>query len=191
MRHRKANRQLRRTSEQRLALLRNLATSLIEQGAIETTEAKAKELRPFVEKLITKARTGTLHARRLAGKHVHKREAADKLFQEIGPMFATRPGGYTRILKTGHRKKKTGAAAASSSGAAASSNGGPAAGARHTDTHMHIHRPRHIHRLWLRLVIRRRLRLGLLLRHLPLPMISQRRGYGSSSSSWPIQTHAE
>ena len=67
MRHRKANRQLRRTSEQRLALLRNLATSLIEQGAIETTEAKAKELRPFVEKLITKARTGTLHARRLAG----------------------------------------------------------------------------------------------------------------------------
>ena len=81
MRHRKANRQLRRTSEQRLALLRNLATSLIEQGAIETTEAKAKELRPFVEKLITKARSGTLHARRLAAKHVHK-----------------------RILKTGHRK---------------------------------------------------------------------------------------
>ena len=104
MRHRKANRQLRRTSEQRLALLRNLATSLIEAGAIETTEAKAKELRPFVEKLITKARTGTLHARRLAGKHVSKREAADKLFQEIGPKFATRPGGYTRILKTGHRK---------------------------------------------------------------------------------------
>ena len=62
------------------------------QGAIETTEAKAKELRPFVEKLITKARTGTLHARRLAGKHVHKREAADKLFQEIGPKFATRAG---------------------------------------------------------------------------------------------------
>ena len=67
MRHRKAGRQLRRTSEQKLALMRNLATSLIEHGAIETTEAKAKELRPFVEKLITKARTGTLHARRLAG----------------------------------------------------------------------------------------------------------------------------
>jgi large subunit ribosomal protein L17 len=104
MRHRKAHRQLRRTSEQRLALLRNLATSLIEQGAIETTEAKAKELRPFVEKLITKARTGTLHARRLAGRHVRKREAADRLFQELGPKFAARPGGYTRILKTGHRK---------------------------------------------------------------------------------------
>jgi large subunit ribosomal protein L17 len=104
MRHRKAGRALRRTSEQKLALMRALATSLIEQGAIETTEAKAKELRPFVEKLITKARNGTLHSRRLAARHVQKREAADKLFQEIGPKFAKRPGGYTRILKTGHRK---------------------------------------------------------------------------------------
>lgn len=104
MRHRKAGRSLRRTSEQRLALLRNLATSLIEQGAIETTEAKAKELRPFVEKLITKARAGTLHARRLAGRHVQKRAAADKLFQEVGPKHAKRAGGYTRILKTGFRK---------------------------------------------------------------------------------------
>jgi len=104
MRHRKAGRQLRRTSEQKLALMRNLATSLIEAESIETTEAKAKELRPFVEKLITKARTGTLHSRRLAGRHVQKREAADKLFQELGPKFATRAGGYTRILKTGHRK---------------------------------------------------------------------------------------
>ena len=104
MRHRKAGRQLRRTSEQKLALMRNLATSLIEAGAIETTEAKAKELRPFVEKLITKAKEGTLHARRLAGRHVHKRAATDKLFQEIGPKYATRKGGYTRIIKTGHRK---------------------------------------------------------------------------------------
>jgi large subunit ribosomal protein L17 len=104
MRHRKAGRQLRRTSEQKLALMRSLATSLIERGAIETTEAKAKELRPFVEKLITKARTGTLHARRLAARHIQKRAAADRLFQEIGPRYATRTGGYTRILKTGHRK---------------------------------------------------------------------------------------
>lgn len=104
MRHRKAGRSLRRTSEQRLALLRNLATSLIEQGAILTTEAKAKELRPFVEKLITKAKEGTLHARRGAVKHIHKRGAADKLFQEVGPKFATRKGGYTRIIKAGHRK---------------------------------------------------------------------------------------
>ena len=104
MRHRKAGRQLRRTGEQKLALMRSLASSLIEHGAIETTEAKAKELRPFVEKLITKARSGTLHARRLAIRHVHKRETADKLFQELGPKFARRAGGYTRILKTGHRK---------------------------------------------------------------------------------------
>jgi large subunit ribosomal protein L17 len=104
MRHRKAGRQLRRTSEQKLALMRNLATSLIEHGAIETTEAKAKELRPFVERLITKAKSGTLHARRLAGRHVQKREAADKLFQQLGPQFAARQGGYTRILKTGFRK---------------------------------------------------------------------------------------
>jgi large subunit ribosomal protein L17 len=104
MRHRKAGRQLRRTSEQKLALMRNLATSLIEHGAIETTEAKAKELRPFVERLITKARSGTLHDRRLAMRHIQKREAADKLFQQLGPRFASRPGGYTRILKTRHRK---------------------------------------------------------------------------------------
>src|SRR5689334_23878769 len=104
MRHRKKGKQLRRTSEQKLALMRSLTKALIERGAIETTEAKAKELRPFVEKLITKAKTGTLHSRRLAGRHIQKRAAADKLFQEIGPKYATRNGGYTRILKTGHRK---------------------------------------------------------------------------------------
>ena len=104
MRHAKAGRQLRRTSEQKLALMRSLAQSLFERGAIETTEAKAKELRPFIEKLITKAKTGTLHNRRLAGRKVPHRATADKLFQEIGPRFATRKGGYTRILKTGHRK---------------------------------------------------------------------------------------
>ena len=104
MRHRKAGRQLRRTSEQKLALMRNLASSLIEHGAIETTEAKAKELRPFVERLITKAKSGTLHDLRLAVRHIHKRETADKLFQEVGPKFKSRAGGYTRILKTGHRK---------------------------------------------------------------------------------------
>src|SRR4026207_1429145 len=104
MRHRKQGRQLRRTSAQKLALMKSLAKALIERGAIETTEAKAKELRPFVEKLITKAKTGTLHNRRLAGRHVAHRATDDKLFQEVGPSFATRKGGYTRILKTGHRK---------------------------------------------------------------------------------------
>jgi large subunit ribosomal protein L17 len=104
MRHRVKGRRLKRTGEQKLALMRGLAQALIERGAIETTEARAKELRPFVEKLITKAKSGTLHDRRLAGRHVQKRELNDKLFTEIGPKFASRAGGYTRILKTGHRK---------------------------------------------------------------------------------------
>jgi large subunit ribosomal protein L17 len=104
MRHRVKGRRLKRTSEQKLALMRGLAQALIERGAIETTEARAKELRPFVEKLITKAKSGTLHDRRLAGKHVQKREINDKLLTEVGPKFASRAGGYTRILKTGHRK---------------------------------------------------------------------------------------
>lgn len=104
MRHLKAGRKLGRTSAHRKAMYSNMVAALVTHGKIETTEAKAKELRPFVEKLITKAKHGTLHARRLAGRHVHKREAADKLFREIGPKFATRPGGYTRILKTGHRR---------------------------------------------------------------------------------------
>jgi large subunit ribosomal protein L17 len=84
--------------------MRGLASSLIEHGAITTTEAKAKELRPFIERLITKAKSGTLHDRRLAVRHIHRRETADKLFQELGPKFLKRAGGYTRILKTGHRK---------------------------------------------------------------------------------------
>ena len=104
MRHLKAGRKLGRTSAHRKAMYSNMVAALVTYGKIETTEAKAKELRPFVEKLITKARNGTLHSRRLAGRHVHKRETADKLFQEIGPRFAKRAGGYTRILKTGHRK---------------------------------------------------------------------------------------
>lgn len=104
MRHKKVGRQLRRTPQQKGALMRSLAAALIEHGAIETTEAKAKELRPYVERLITKAKTGTLHARRLAMRHVPQRAVAEKLFREIGPRFASRNGGYTRILKVGHRK---------------------------------------------------------------------------------------
>src|SRR6266699_1702150 len=76
MRHRKRGKQLRRTSEQKLALMRSLAKALIERGAIETTEAKAKEVRPFVERLVTKAKTGTLHNRRLAGRGVPHRPTA-------------------------------------------------------------------------------------------------------------------
>lgn len=103
MRHRAKGRQLSRTSSHRRALLNNMATSLFEHGRVITTEAKAKELRPFAERLVTLARRGDLHARRLAGRKIKDREALTKLFAEIGPRFAARPGGYTRILKLGHR----------------------------------------------------------------------------------------
>ncbi len=103
MRHRKAGRQLRRTSEQRLALLRNLATSLIENGAIETTEAKAKELRPFVEKLVTLGKKGDLHARRIAISRVRDQDQVRKLFDTIAKRYADRNGGYIRIMKAGFR----------------------------------------------------------------------------------------
>jgi large subunit ribosomal protein L17 len=103
MRHQAKGRQLSRTSEHRRALMRNMATSLILYGRIETTVAKAKELRPYAEKLITLARRGDLHARRLVAQKIREREALSRLFTEIGPRFAARPGGYIRILKLGHR----------------------------------------------------------------------------------------
>jgi large subunit ribosomal protein L17 len=103
MRHRAKGRQLSRTSSHRRALLNNMATSLFEHGRVVTTEAKAKELRPFAEKLITLARRGDLHARRLVERRIKDRDTLGKLFSEIGPRFAARPGGYTRILKMGHR----------------------------------------------------------------------------------------
>jgi large subunit ribosomal protein L17 len=85
-------------------MLNNMATSLFEHGRVVTTEAKAKELRPFAEKLITLARRGDLHARRLVQRKIKDRETLSRLFSEIGPRFAARPGGYTRILKLGHRE---------------------------------------------------------------------------------------
>ena len=103
MRHRAKGRQLGRTAEHRKALLRNLAASLFRHDAIVTTEAKAKELRPYAERLITLARRGDLHARRQVERRIQDREVLGRLFKEIGPRFATRPGGYTRILKLGHR----------------------------------------------------------------------------------------
>ncbi len=103
MRHRVKGRALSRTSEHRRALLNNMATSLFTHDGIETTLAKAKELRPFAERLITMARRGDLHARRQVERRIRSRKAADRLFKEIGPRFKSRPGGYTRILKLGHR----------------------------------------------------------------------------------------
>jgi large subunit ribosomal protein L17 len=103
MRHRAKGRQLSRTATHRSAMLRNMATSLFTHERVITTEAKAKELRPYAEKLITLARRGDLHARRLAERKIRDRETLTKLFADIGPRFAARPGGYTRILKLGHR----------------------------------------------------------------------------------------
>lgn len=120
MRHRKAGRRLGRNASHRLALMRSLTMALIREERIITTVAKAKEVRPFVEKLITLAKKGTLHARRLAaarlgpmadaevkpgtGDDADHRPVLTKLFAEIGPRFADRPGGYTRILKRHERR---------------------------------------------------------------------------------------
>ena len=104
MRHRKKGRELGRTRSHKKAMLRNMVTSLIIHERVRTTEAKAKELRPFAERLITLAKTGDLHSRRLAGRQIADSEALRKLFDHIGPRFETRPGGYTRILKLGARK---------------------------------------------------------------------------------------
>jgi large subunit ribosomal protein L17 len=104
MRHRKAGRILGRSSSHRRALMRNLARSLFLHERIITTVAKAKEVRPFAEKLITLAKKGTIHCRRLALARLGDKEAVTKLFDDIGPRFADRPGGYTRILKRVERR---------------------------------------------------------------------------------------
>ena len=104
MRHRNKGRKLSRTHTHRKALLRNMATSLFRHERIETTTAKAKELRPVAERLITLARRGDVHARRLAGRKIQDRDVLGKLFDDIAPRYAERPGGYTRILRLGTRK---------------------------------------------------------------------------------------
>src|SRR5262245_44871709 len=119
MRHLKAGRKLGRNASHRLALMRNLSRALIQHERIVTTLEKAKELRPFVEKIITLAKKGTLHARRLVvarlgpmsktrfyddeGEPLDDR-VLDKLFNELGPRFRDRPGGYTRVIKRHERR---------------------------------------------------------------------------------------
>ena len=103
MRHRAKGRQLSRTASHKKALLANMATSLFRHDRIQTTAAKAKELRPYAERLITLARRGDLHARRLVERKLKDREVTHRLFTELGKRFAARPGGYTRIVKLGHR----------------------------------------------------------------------------------------
>ena len=103
MRHRLSNRKLNRTSSHRLALLRNLSNALLEHEVIKTTLPKAKELRRVVEPLITLGKTPTVANRRLAFDRLRNRDMVVKLFDDLGPRFQARPGGYLRILKFGYR----------------------------------------------------------------------------------------
>ena len=103
MRHRHGLRKLNRTSSHRLAMLRNMCNSLLTHEAIKTTVPKAKELRRVVEPLITLAKEATLANRRLAFDRLRDRDVVTKLFNELGPRYNARPGGYTRILKMGFR----------------------------------------------------------------------------------------
>ena len=113
MRHRVSHRKLGRVTEHRIAMLRNQAQALLRHERIETTMPRAKELRPFVERIITIAKRGiasgegngrALHARRLVLRDIHDREVVSKLFDTIAPRFEARPGGYTRILRLGYRR---------------------------------------------------------------------------------------
>jgi large subunit ribosomal protein L17 len=104
MRHGVRLRKLGRTSSHRLALLRSLSTSLFRHERIRTTLPKARELRPFAERLITMARKDDLHARRQVVRQIADKEVVKKLFSTLGPRFATRPGGYTRTMRLGPRQ---------------------------------------------------------------------------------------
>ena len=97
-------RKLNLPTDQRMALLRNMVTSLLENGKIETTETRAKEARSLAEKMITLGKTNTLHSRRQALAFITKEDVVTKLFAEIAPKYAQRNGGYTRIIKTGPRR---------------------------------------------------------------------------------------
>ena len=104
MRHNCTGRKLSRDSSHRKALMRNMVTSLLEHERIETTLAKAKALRTYVEPLITKSKEDTTHSRRQVFSYLQNKEAVSELFREVSKKIAERPGGYTRILKTGNRE---------------------------------------------------------------------------------------
>jgi len=103
MRHGNSGKRLGRNTSHRKAMMRNMVTSLFEHEKITTTDARAKELRPMAEKLITLAKRGDLHARRIVTEVVRDRKTVAKLFERVAPRYAERPGGYTRIVKLGHR----------------------------------------------------------------------------------------
>ena len=104
MRHARAGKKLGRDSAHRKALYSNLAGALIEHGRIKTTEAKAKAVKPIAEQMITLGRRGDIHARRQATAYLRSQDVVHKLFSEVAPRFADRPGGYSRIVKLGPRQ---------------------------------------------------------------------------------------
>jgi large subunit ribosomal protein L17 len=104
MRHQVKGRRLRRPTAHRMAMLRNLVTSFLEKERVRTTLAKAKEARPLAEKMITLGKKGTLHARRQVLAFVRKEGVVSKVFDDLGPRFGQRPGGYSRIVKLGLRE---------------------------------------------------------------------------------------
>lgn len=103
MRHLKKGRHLHRSSSHRKALLKNLAVSVLTNERVQTTEAKAKEVRRLIDRVITWGKRGDLHARRLAVRQVRSRTVVKKVFDELAPRYRERPGGYTRIMKLGYR----------------------------------------------------------------------------------------
>ena len=104
MRHQKTGRKLGRNSSHRQAMFRNMVTSLLKHEQLETTDSKAKELKPIAEKLITLAKRGDLHARRQALSYLKEKPVTHRLFEELKDRYLDRQGGYVRIIKKGHRK---------------------------------------------------------------------------------------
>lgn len=108
MRHSKQGRKFHRTKGLRKSFLRNLASDLIRSGRIETTEARAKEIRPMVERFVTFAKRQTLASRRELVSRLHNKKVVQKLYEEIGPRYGNRSGGYLRIIKSGKSRKRDG-----------------------------------------------------------------------------------
>ena len=104
MRHKVDGRKFDMPTAQRMAMLRNLTTDVLRYGSVQTTEARAKEARRFVDRMVTLGKRGTLHARRQALAFIYDPKVVQRLFDDLAPQYANRPGGYTRVLKLGQRK---------------------------------------------------------------------------------------
>ncbi len=104
MKHSVAGRRFDMATDQRLAMFRSLVTQVLKHDSIQTTEARAKEVKPLVDKMVTLGKRGTLHARRQALAYIYEPDVVERLFDEIAPRYTARPGGYTRVLKIGPRK---------------------------------------------------------------------------------------